>query len=204
MKKIYLVTHTEATHHIDKKVGGWFNSDLTKKGISEAKFVRAKLKEVGVNINEVTIYSSDLNRTSQTANVIAKEYSDGIVYDRRLREMSFGDNEGMDQEQHNKIMKPISDSGERLDHKICAGAESRRDVAGRVSEFVLEMMNQPGDAVIVTHGFAGSFVIAAFQRIDISSMGYIDYKLKSGSLTILESDDLFQNRSVKLLNIKCT
>lgn len=204
MKKIYVVTHTEATHHIENKVGGWFDSDLTEKGVSDAKSVCAKLREIGVNLSEVTIYASDLNRTSQTANIIAREHSGGIVYDRRLREMSFGDNEGMDQELHNHIMKPTSDSGERLDHKICAGAESRRDVAMRVSEFVLEMMSQPGDAVIITHGFAGSFVIAAFQCIDISSMGYIDYKLNSGSLSILETDDLFQNRSIKLLNFKCT
>ena len=204
MKKLYVVTHTEATHHVENKVGGWFNSDLTEKGISDAKSIRTKLLEIGVNLSKVGLYSSDLNRTSQMAKIIAKERSGDIIYDQRLREMSFGDNEGMDQRQHNQIMKPISDSGERLDHKICSGAESRRDVARRVIEFVLDLMNHSGDALIVTHGFSGTFVIAAFQRIDISSMGYIDYKLTSGSLTILESDDLFQNRSVRLLNHKCT
>lgn len=204
MKKIYVVTHTEATHHIEKKVGGWFNSDLTEKGVSDANAIRIKLEDFGVDLNEISIYSSDLNRTSQTANIIAKERSGDIVYDSRIREMSFGDNEGMEQSQHNQIMKPTSDSGERHDHRICPGAESRRDVASRVVEFVSEVMNQTGDALIVTHGFSGSFVIAAFQCIEISSMGYIDYKLKSGSLSILESDDLFRNRSVKLLNYTCT
>ncbi len=203
MKKIYVVTHTEATHHIEEKVGGWFNSNLTEKGVSDAKSVRFKLEEFGINLNEISIYSSDLNRTIQTAHIIAKERSGDIVLDSRLREMSFGDNEGMEQSEHNKIMKPTSNSGERLDHRICSGAESRRDVANRIVEFVSEMMNQSGDALIVTHGFAGSFVIAAFQCIEISSMGYIDYKLKSGSISILESDDLFRNRSVKLLNYIC-
>ena len=204
MKKIYVVTHTEATHHIEKKVGGWFNSDLTEKGVLDANSIRVKLEEIGVNLNEISIYSSDLNRTSQTAHIIAKERSGDIVFDRRLREMSYGDNEGMEQSQHSKIMKPTSDSGERLDHRICSSAESRRDVASRVVEFISEVMNQTGDALIVTHGFAGSFVIAAFQCIDVSSMGYIDYNLKAGSLSILEIDDLFQSRSVKLLNYKCS
>ena len=200
MKTLYLVTHTEATHHIEKKVGGWFNSSLTEKGLSDAKRIGAKLEAFGVELNEVTIYSSDLKRASQTACAIAKARSSEIIYDRRLREMCFGDNEGMDQGLHNQIMQPVSDSGERLDHKICAGAESRRDLASRVSDFVAEIMAQPENAIIVTHGFAGTFVIAAFQRIDIASMGYIDYKLAPGSISILECDNVFQNRSLKLLN----
>ena len=200
MKKLYVVTHTEASHHVDGKVGGWFNSDLTDKGITDATALRNKINDYGIKLDELTIYSSDLNRTKQTANIIAEERSDKVIFDRRLREMSFGDNEGMCQKEHNHIMQPTCKSGSRLDHKICAGAESRREVATRVSEIFSEVMDLKGDAIIVTHGFCGSFVIAAFQRIDISSMGYIDYKLKPGSLTILEADDLFQNRSIRLLN----
>lgn len=51
MKKLYVVTHTEATHHVENKVGGWFNSDLTEKGISDAKSIRTKLLEIGVNLS---------------------------------------------------------------------------------------------------------------------------------------------------------
>ena len=87
-----------------------------------------------------------------------------------------------------------------MDHKICEGAESRRDVATRITEFVEELMKSDGDKLIVTHGFAATFVIAAFQNVDIASMGYISYKLNPGSITILEEDDLFRNRAVVLLN----
>ena len=200
MKKICVVTHTEASHTIDGKVGGWFNSDLTAKGIADAQALRTKIADLGFNIDGVKIYSSDLNRAKQTAACILGDQAEQLVCDNRLREMSFGKHEGMCQQEHNQIMQPVNASGNRLDHRICEGAESRRDVATRACEFVSELMNEAGDAIVVTHGFAGSFIIAAFQGIAISSMGYLDYKLKPGSVTLLEADDLFQNRSIRLLN----
>jgi broad specificity phosphatase PhoE len=33
---IYVVTHPEATHHIEDRVGGWFDSELTRKGLGHA------------------------------------------------------------------------------------------------------------------------------------------------------------------------
>ena len=33
MKKIYLVTHPEASHSVDKKVGGWYDRHLTDCGV---------------------------------------------------------------------------------------------------------------------------------------------------------------------------
>ena len=32
MTRVFLVTHTEATHHVDGLVGGWFDSELTARG----------------------------------------------------------------------------------------------------------------------------------------------------------------------------
>ena len=72
--------------------------------------------------------------------------------------------------------------------------------AVRISEFVEEVMSTDDNLVVVTHGFAATFFIAAFQRIDIDSMGYINYKLSPGSISMLEVDDLFANRTVRLLN----
>ena len=99
-----------------------------------------------------------------------------------------------------KVRKGVELNGNRLDHRICDGVENRREVAARISEFMEEIMKSEQDVVIVTHGFAATFVIAAFQKIEISSMGYINYKLKPGSISILEEDNVFKSRIVSLLN----
>ncbi|MCG7584593.1 histidine phosphatase family protein [Photobacterium sp. OFAV2-7] len=204
MKRICLVTHTEATHSIDKLVGGWYNSNLTEDGRSQAALLRDRVKEFGFKPSKLKTYSSDLNRAYQTAQIICSGNESQIVLDPRLREMSFGSNEGLPQNEHGQKIKFPPSKGNRLDHRICEGAESLRELATRVIEFVNSIMDEDGDAIIVAHGFSSSFVIAAFQKIDIESMAYIDYKLSSGSISILEVDAFFHNRSIKLLNSSAT
>lgn len=36
MRSIYVVTHPEATHHVDGLVGGWYDSELTDRGVRQA------------------------------------------------------------------------------------------------------------------------------------------------------------------------
>ncbi|SFJ45631.1 probable phosphoglycerate mutase [Nocardioides psychrotolerans] len=40
-----MVTHPEATHHVEGLVGGWFDSDLTARGHAEAELVAQALGE---------------------------------------------------------------------------------------------------------------------------------------------------------------
>ena len=200
MKRICLITHCEATHSVDGRVGGWFDSELTAEGKRQASQLTNKIAGLGFDIQNLKVYSSDLKRAAQTTQILTNGTNTLIIYDQRLREMSFGAHGGMMQSEHNKIMVPVSPNGNRLDHRICDGAESRRNVAERVYKFVDDIMLLEKDKIVVTHGFAASFFIAAFQKIEVASMGYINYRLNPGSVSILEEDDIFMNRTVKLLN----
>ncbi|MEN7551885.1 histidine phosphatase family protein [Rapidithrix thailandica] len=200
MKRICLVTHAEASHSIEGKVGGWYDSTLTSNGEQQASSLLQKITGYGFQLDQLNVYSSDLQRAVQTAKVLLKDSGVKPNLDKRLREMSFGSHEGMNQQKHNRIMTPVNSQGERMDHRICEGAESRRDVAIRITEFVNEIMTEAGDVLVVTHGFAATFFIAAFQKVGIESMGYINYALQPGSISILQEDDLFKNRSLTLLN----
>lgn len=200
MKRICLITHCEASHTVSGKVGGWFNSELTERGKQQAAELPSRLIKLGFDIEQFNVYSSDLKRAQQTADILTKNTSVKPLLDHRLREMSFGSHGGIDQHVHQATMVPVSPTGNRLDHAICDGAETRRELAMRITEFITEAMQLEQDAMIVTHGFAATFVIAAFQQIEISSMGYISYSFKPGSISILEEDDLFKSRTVRLLN----
>lgn len=200
MKRICLITHCEATHSVDGRVGGWFDSELTELGRQQASQLANDIAQLGFNVRNLPVYSSDLKRAAQTAQILTRGSNNLPVLDQRLREMSFGTHGGMIQREHNKIMIPINPDGNRLDHRICTGAESRREVAERIYKFVDEIIDLDKDKIIVTHGFAAIFLIAAFQKIEISSMGFINYKLDPGSISILEEDDLFRNRTISLLN----
>lgn len=200
LKTIYLVTHAEATHSVENKVGGWYNSELTIKGKNHAALLRQQVAAAGLDLNECSAYTSDLRRAAETAEILLKNSRATLTHDRRLREMSSGNHEGMNQTEHDQIMTPASITGQRMDHKICDGAESRRDVALRMAAFMDELMSTSRDALVVTHGFAATFFFATFQQIDIESMGYIAYNLKPGSIIRLHEDNRFRNRSIQWIN----
>ena len=56
-----------------------------------------------------------------------------------------------------------------------------------------------GRQVIVTHGFALTFVIAAWIQMPAASVGYVNFRSRPGSITTLRHDDFFHNRQVAAL-----
>lgn len=201
MKRYYVVTHGQAQHHVDHVVGGWFDSRLTPKGIEQARAL-ARFFSSGEFPKSTAIYSSDLLRCTETAEIVADALGLEVGFDKRLREMSFGSHEGMDQALHNSIMKPSAENpGDRMDHAICEGAESRRHFAARLCDFVLNLNPDFECAIIVTHGFAASFLISALQRVPAESMAFLSFKMSAGGISELVEDDLFKNVTLTKLNL---
>ena len=51
---------------------------------------------------------------------------------------------------------------------------------------------------VVTHGFAASLLVCAWLRIPLDAAGHASFVLLSGSASVLEEDDVFHNRAVRL------
>lgn len=202
MKSYYIVTHGEAQHHIDNVVGGWFDSKLTPKGMRQAQDLARFFSSLDI-VGRTEIYSSDLTRCRETADVLANAMGLNVQFDVRLREMSFGKHEGMDQDLHNSIMIPSAkEHGDRMDHAICDGAETRRDFASRLSDFILNLTSDADCNIIITHGFAASFLIGALQRVPVDSMSFISFRMSPGGVTKLIEDDIFKNVTLAQLNLQ--
>ena len=48
--------------------------------------------------------------------------------------------------------------------------------------------------IVVTHGFAITFVVASWVQMPVESTGYASFRAASGSITGLGEDDYFPNR----------
>jgi probable phosphoglycerate mutase len=62
------------------------------------------------------------------------------------------------------------------------------------------MESTPDTAVVVTHGFALTFVISAWLGVPIESLGSARYSAASGSLTMLEIDPEWGDRKLVSFN----
>jgi len=55
MKNTYAFTHTESIHHVDKKVGGWFDFGLSNTGeLQSAAFANSLQGKFGISNPVIT------------------------------------------------------------------------------------------------------------------------------------------------------
>ncbi|UCD09492.1 MAG: histidine phosphatase family protein [Dehalococcoidales bacterium] len=196
MQNVYVVTHAQSLHHIQDLTGGWYDTSLTEKGINQAEKL-AEFLTAEIGIPGIPIYSSDLKRAVETAEIIARPFKSSVIRDKRLREMSFGDAEGKPGEwrTENILLRPLD--GDRLNHRIFKNAETRKDVGTRISECLDEIIAKNDEnLVIVSHGNALTFIIMAWFKVPVENMDYGNFRAAPARITYLHEDDLYGNRNV--------
>ncbi|MGW5867090.1 histidine phosphatase family protein [Streptomyces sp. NPDC055239] len=198
MRTLYVVTHPEATHHVEGVVGGWHDSSLTPTGLRAATSIAQALRAQIPDGGEVDLFSSDLQRTRQTAEEVAERFGVKSILDRRLREKSYGEAGGRPQKWLDRRFVPPPAAGERMDHdEGVEGAETKAEWAQRIYTAMDEILRRPREhQIIVTHGGSLTFVVASWIKMPIESAGYASFRASSGSITTLHEDDFFHNRQV--------
>lgn len=200
-RTIYVVTHPEATHHRRGLVGGWYDSELTAKGLADAALIARWIRGQIPTGPRAEIFSSDSLRARHTAEQIGRELGSVVILDRRLREKSYGTAEGRPHRWLEERFIPPPLGGDRLDHdEGIPGAETKAEFAARIYSATESILARPAEhQVVVTHGFALTFVIAAWIHMPQESLGYANFRSVPGSITTLREDDYFHNRQVVTL-----
>lgn len=200
-RHLFVVAHPHAEHTAADLVGGWYDSRLTDRGRADAHLVAG---ELGRRLDgrpdparPVRVTASDLARAAETADVVGEALGVTAERDRRLREISFGVAEGRPNAwlAARQVRAPDDD---RLDHRgPVPGAETRREVADRVGACVAALMaDEDHDHVVVTHGFAHTFVVTTWLRVPVEAAGFAAFTTSPGAITHLAHDDGWGNRTL--------
>jgi len=201
VRTLYVVTHTEASHHVEGLVGGWYDSQLTSAGERDAVLVAQDLRRRIPPNNDVEVVSSDLRRAQQTADAVGRVLGVQPLLDSRLREKSYGVAGGRPQEWLDARFVPPPAVGDRLRHiEGVEGAEMWETFARRVYAGVASLLGREGaNQVVVTHGGAGQLVVAAWLGLPVEATSYARFRMPSGSISVLREDGFFHNREVSEL-----
>ncbi|WP_024794030.1 histidine phosphatase family protein [Tomitella biformata] len=201
MKCVYVITHPEATHHIDGLVGGWYDSELTDQGRRDADAIAVRLHELIPPTTVPVLHTSDLKRAAQTARPIADRFGVEPIRVPDLREKSYGVAGGRPQKWLDARFVPPPRVGERMAHdEGIEGAETKLEWVSRVYRAVDRITaDSATHRIIVTHGGSLSWVIAAWQGLPISACAYASFRAGPGSITVLREDAYFHNRTVHTL-----
>lgn len=149
--KLVIVRHGETESNVQHKVMGQLDSPLTAKGIQQAKAIADRLRR----LKFTSIYSSDLGRAVQTANIIAETCGKQIIFDAELREWNMGIFEGLTvSEMHKKFPQERQDYEQIGDEYIIPKGESLTQCRARGFRILNAIAERHSDenVVVVTHG----------------------------------------------------
>lgn len=145
----FILRHGEARSNKEQFVSSWpekVNNPLTEKGKKQVKKIIPKLKRENIDL----IFSSDLLRCKQTAEMISKSSKFKIKFDKRLRETNVGIFNGRTVEEWENFFK---NKKERFIKRPPKG-ESKRDVYKRMLDFIKEINKRYTNRsiLIISHG----------------------------------------------------
>ena len=187
MKHIITVQHTQSVHHTNGMVGSWTDWDLTKLGKKQAENIGKKLEEELVG-KPVVIFSSDLKRAKQTAEIIAKHLGTKPILRHELRERNLGKCCGKSVQW---LRENIEHPEKTVDDRLFSDAESRRDVWNRLWPFFKEVMASDEEhVIIVSHGGLLSIWNAMYIGLPIESFYQVDIHGPAGGVShMIVGDD---------------
>ncbi|MCS6789315.1 MAG: class I tRNA ligase family protein, partial [Patescibacteria group bacterium] len=144
----FVMRHGESQTQIKKILdSGEGNYGLTNIGKDLVGRQAKKLLSAKIDL----IFSSDILRAKQTAEIISKILGKEIIFDKRLREANFGDFSGKSIDNYHKIFENY----EKIFSVPPLNGESLRDVRKRIWEFLseLESKYQNKNILIISHEY---------------------------------------------------
>jgi broad specificity phosphatase PhoE len=187
MKNIITIQHTQSKHHTNGMIGAWTDWKLTDLGKQQADFIGKALKQELCDTTNYTMYSSDLLRAKQTAEIVAKSLNLTPIYKNELREMNLGSATGKSVEWLHKNQNLYSGDISVLDFKCLPDAESKRGLYNRLLPFVTEIENSSEEnIIIVAHGGTLSMLFTMWIIDDISNSENIEFQGISGGVSFLK------------------
>lgn len=198
---LYIIRHGETEWNKVKRMQGQTDIPLAEEGIRLAKITGENMRRLPMDF----IISSPLTRARQTAELVRGERDIPILLDRRIIEISFGDWEG---EQILESQKLHPDFREQFYHDPMhcmrpPNGETFPDVCKRTADFYQSLRKTPeyenAKILISTHGAAGRCLLANFydDKEDIwrggvpANCSVCILEVKDGKETILEKDKIF-------------
>ncbi len=167
MTKIYIIRHGETIWNAETRAQGAKNIQLNEKGLLQAQYLGKRMKNYPID----AIYSSDLDRALSTAQAVAKEFQYEVNIVPALREMSFGDWEGLTNQEIQEKHATHYTIWRSTPHEAqIPGAERLLDVQrrGLAALHQIAEENPNKNLVLVSHGTAIKAILLGLLDMDLS------------------------------------
>lgn len=158
---IYLLRHGLDD---ESKVGGYSDVSLTDIGIKQVESIAEYIKK---NLEIKKIYTSDIKRTIQTAELINQWLNVDIIKDSNLRELDKGILTGKKKKELNSWERANLETKD-INEKILGG-ESMKDLYYRIYNlYTTGYFNDKNGSLLVTHRGVINMIYAMFNQDELT------------------------------------
>ena len=206
--EIYFVRHGQTIWNVEKRFQGLSDSPLTELGITQAKLLGEKLKDIKFD----KFYSTSLKRAYDTANYIKGNRKQKIEIFDDFVEISMGDMEGIKQEDFKKLYPEQVKNFffNQLEYNPSSfGGESFLEVRERVirglNKFI-ELNKNYERVLVVSHGATLKTLLHYISGKDISTLSdeaipkntsYTIVKYENGKFEIIDFSNISHLEEIK-------
>lgn len=203
MTRLYLIRHGETLWNKKRKTQGAKNIKLSTLGKLQAEYLGKKLKDKNIDI----LYSSDLSRAYQTAEIVGKHIKKPIHLLPEIREMNFGQWEGLTIDEIQLKYQDVYDIWKDAPHiATIPGAETLLQVQERAMKGVNSIIknNNGKNIAMVSHGATIKTLI--FKLLDIDLSNYKKIRQDNTAVNIIDFKEKYNvlvqlNDTCHLLNM---
>ena len=181
MTRLLLVRHGETEWNRQKRYQGQKDIPLNEFGRQQVSALSRRLKNEPIN----GLYTSDLCRSWETAKTISTNFSDlVIVKDARLREMNFGEWEGLNwSEIREKDPSVVENWSNYLAEKGPPGGETLFRFSKRIRNFSDEIIKSHLNETILLVAHGGTIMVLICLLLGHPIERYWQFRIEKASLS---------------------
>ena len=184
MSRLLLVRHGDTELNSAERYWGHTDVKLSAAGFRQAEKLRHRLAAAKID----AIYSSNLNRATVTAEIIASGHQLDVTTCAELGEINFGELEGLTFEEINRLYPEVTKLwAERSPKLKYPGGESVDEFNKRVSKFLGRLKKHtPGETILIV-AHSGVLRTLMCQLLGIQLQYMRQLRLNLASLSIMET-----------------
>lgn len=181
--KVFFVRHGETLWNYALRYQGHADIPLSQTGVEQARALAKRL----ATERFAGFYASDLQRAYTTASILAEPHDMTVQQVPRLREIDFGDWEGLTREEISKLYPEISRQwwSRPLDTRL-PGGETLDEVVTRAADALQEIAARHPDAQVLVAAHGGTIRASIAHLLDMDLNQYWRLRQDNAALSIIE------------------
>jgi broad specificity phosphatase PhoE len=178
--RLLLARHGETEYNREWRFQGHSDLELNRAGRRQAERLRHRLSREQLDV----IYTSNLKRAAETAEIIARGRGLRVAPRENLAELDFGRFEGLT---HDEIVKSYPDWEPSNSSFADYGGESLEQLGQRIKAFEKELRSDnPADTDILIIAHSGPLRVLLCALLGMDVVNWRRFRLAPASLTIVE------------------